>query len=148
MATLGPGIDNVFLALAIVTWPALARIVRGQVMAMKSEEYVEAAKALGANDFKIIFKHLIPNCAAPIIVTVTLGVASSILSEVGLSFLGLGALPPTPSWGLMLSNGRSFIRSNSGLMIYPGLAIMITILGLNLFGDGLRDVLDPKMKDN
>jgi ABC-type dipeptide/oligopeptide/nickel transport system permease subunit len=148
MATLGPGIDNVFLALAIVTWPALARIVRGQVMAMKSEEYVEAAKALGANDFKIIFKHLIPNCAAPIIVTVTLGVASSILSEVGLSFLGLGAQPPTPSWGLMLSNGRSFIRSNSGLMIYPGLAIMITILGLNLFGDGLRDVLDPKMKDN
>ncbi|SJZ40045.1 nickel transporter permease [Selenihalanaerobacter shriftii] len=148
MATLGPGINNVFLALAIVSWPGLARIVRGQVMSLKSEEYVEAAKALGANDFKIILKHLIPNCMAPIIVTVTLGVASSILAEAGLSFLGLGAQPPTPSWGLMLSSGRSFIRTNPGMMVYPGLAIMVTILGLNLFGDGLRDALDPKMKDN
>ncbi|SDC30381.1 MULTISPECIES: nickel transporter permease [unclassified Candidatus Frackibacter] len=148
MATLGPGINNVFLALAIVSWPGLARIVRGQVMSIREEEYVEAVKSLGANDVRIIFKHLIPNCMAPIIVTVTLGVASAILSEAGLSFLGLGAQPPTPSWGLMLSGGRSFIRSNPGMMIYPGLAIMITVLGLNLFGDGLRDVLDPNMKDN
>lgn len=148
MGTLGPGITNVFVALALVTWPGLARIIRGQIMSLKEEEYVEAMKALGASDFKIIFKHLLPNCMAPIIVTVMLGVGSSILAEAGLSFLGLGAQPPTPSWGLMLSNGRGFIRSNPRLMIYPGLAIMITILGLNLFGDGLRDILDPKMHDD
>ncbi|WP_051412088.1 ABC transporter permease [Halonatronum saccharophilum] len=142
-----PGIDKVFIALGIISWPGLARIVRGQVMALKEEEYIEAAKSLGANDARIIFLHVIPNCLAPIIVTVTLGVAGAILAEAGLSFLGLGAQPPTPSWGLMLSTGRAYLRSNPYMMWFPGLAIMITILGLNLFGDGLRDVLDPKMKD-
>lgn len=146
MATLGPGLNNIFIALGVVGWPGLARIVRGQVMQLKGEEYVEAIKALGGNDFKIIFRHILPNCLAAIIVTVTLGVASAILSEAGLSFLGLGAQPPEPSWGLMLSMGRTYVTTKTWLTIYPGLAIMLTILGLNLLGDGLRDALDPRMK--
>lgn len=146
MATLGPGLNNIFIALGVVGWPGLARIVRGQVMQLKGEEYVEAIKALGGNDYKIIFRHILPNCLAAIIVTVTLGVASAILSEAGLSFLGLGAQPPEPSWGLMLSMGRTYVTTKTWLTIYPGLAIMLTILGLNLLGDGLRDALDPRMK--
>lgn len=146
MATLGPGLNNIFIALGVVGWPGLARIVRGQVMQLKGEEYVEAIRALGGNDFKIIFKHILPNCLAAIIVTATLGVAGAILSEAGLSFLGLGAQPPEPSWGLMLSMGRTYVTTKPWLTIYPGLAIMITILGLNLLGDGLRDALDPRMK--
>ncbi|PRX32650.1 peptide/nickel transport system permease protein/oligopeptide transport system permease protein [Orenia metallireducens] len=142
-----PGIEKIFVALGLISWPGLARIVRGQVMALKEEEYVEAAKSLGANDFRIIFKHVIPNTLAPIIVTVTLGVASAILAEAGLSFLGLGAQPPTPSWGLMLSTGKEYLRSYPRMMMFPGAAIMITVLAFNIFGDGLRDALDPKMKD-
>ncbi|GAB6138235.1 ABC transporter permease [Halanaerobaculum tunisiense] len=142
-----PGIDKVVLALGILGWPRLARIVRGQIMSLKEEEYVEAAQSLGASDFRVIFKHLLPNCLAPIIVTVTLGVAGAILSEAGLSFLGLGAQPPEPSWGLMINTGRQFLRGEPRMMLIPGAAIMITVLGFNLFGDGLRDALDPKMKD-
>ncbi|MCK8815799.1 ABC transporter permease [Natroniella sulfidigena] len=142
-----PGIEQVFLALGLVTWPGLARIVRGEVMSLKEEEYIEAARSLGAKDFRIMTKHVIPNCLAPIIVTVTLGVAGAILAEAGLSFLGIGAQPPMPSWGLMLNAGRDYLRSDPRMMWFPGLAIMITVLGLNLFGDGLRDVLDPKMRD-
>ncbi len=142
-----PGIEKIFIALGLISWPGLARIVRGQVMALKEEEYIEAAKSLGASDFRIILKHVIPNTLAPIIVTVTLGVASAILSEAGLSFLGLGAQPPTPSWGLILSTGKEYLRSDPRMMLFPGLAIMVTVLGFNLFGDGLRDALDPKMKD-
>ncbi len=146
MATLGPGLNNIFIALGAVSWPGLARIVRGQVLQLKEQEYIEAIRALGGNDFKIIVKHILPNCMAPIIVTATLGVAGAILSEAGLSFLGLGAQPPMPSWGLMLSMGRTYVTTKTWLTIYPGLAIMITILGLNLLGDGLRDALDPRMK--
>ncbi|GAB6099254.1 ABC transporter permease [Halanaerocella petrolearia] len=142
-----PGVDKVFIALGLVSWPGLARIVRGQVMSLKEEEYIEAAQALGASDFRIIFKHLIPNCLAPIIVTVTLGVASAILAEAGLSFLGLGSQPPNPSWGLMLSTGKSYLRSEPRMMLFPGGAIMLTVLGFNLFGDGLRDALDPEMNE-
>lgn len=146
MATLGPGLNNIFIALGAVSWPGLARIVRGQVMQLKEREFVEAIRALGGNDFLIILKHILPNTLAPVIVTVTLGVAGAILSEAGLSFLGLGAQPPEPSWGLMLSMGRTYVTTKPWLTIYPGLAIMITILGLNLLGDGLRDALDPRMK--
>ncbi|MBM7622859.1 ABC transporter permease [Sporohalobacter salinus] len=142
-----PGIDKVVLALGILGWPRLARIVRGQVMSLKEEEYIEAAQSLGASDFRIISKHVIPNCLAPIIVTVTLGIAGAILSEAGLSFLGIGAQPPQPSWGLMISTGKEFLRGEPRMMLIPGAAIMITVLGFNLFGDGLRDALDPKMKD-
>lgn len=146
MATLGPGLNNIFIALGAVSWPGLARIVRGQVLQLREKEYIEAIRALGGNDFTIIIKHILPNCLAPVIVTVTLGVAGAILSEAGLSFLGLGAQPPAPSWGLMLAMGRSYVTSKTWLTIYPGAAIMITILGLNLLGDGLRDALDPRMK--
>ncbi|TDX59038.1 ABC transporter permease [Orenia marismortui] len=142
-----PGVEKIFVALGLISWPGLARIVRGQVMSLKEEEYVEAAKSLGANDFRIIMKHVIPNTLAPIIVTITLGVASAILAEAGLSFLGIGIQPPIPSWGLMLSTGKEYLRSEPRMMIFPGLAIAITVLGFNLFGDGLRDALDPKMKD-
>lgn len=146
MATLGPGLNNIFIALGAVSWPGIARIVRGQVLQLKEQEYIEAIRALGGNDFMIIMKHILPNCMAPIIVTTTLGIAGAILSEAGLSFLGLGAQPPAPSWGLMLSMGRTYVTTKTWLTIYPGLAIMITILGLNLLGDGLRDALDPRMK--
>lgn len=146
MATLGPGLNNIFIALGTVSWPGLARIVRGQVLQLREKEYIEAIRALGGNDLAIIIRHILPNCLAPVIVTTTLGVAGAILSEAGLSFLGIGAQPPMPSWGLMLAMGRSYVTSKAFLTIYPGLAIMITILGLNLLGDGLRDALDPRMK--
>ena len=113
---------------------------------MREKEYIEAIRALGGTDLFIIAKHILPNTLAPVIVTTTLGVAGAILSEAGLSFLGLGAQPPAPSWGLMLSMGRTYVTTKTWLTIYPGLAIMITILGLNLLGDGLRDALDPRMK--
>ncbi|AGB40430.1 ABC-type dipeptide/oligopeptide/nickel transport system, permease component [Halobacteroides halobius DSM 5150] len=142
-----PGVDKVFIALGLVSWPGLARIVRGQVMSLKEEEYVEAVESLGANDFRIIFKHIIPNCLAPIIVTVTLGIAGAILAEAGLSYLGLGAQPPQPSWGLMLNSGKQYMRTAPRMMLVPGIAIVLTVLGFNLFGDGLRDALDPKMKE-
>ena len=142
-----PGVDKVFLALGLISWPPLARIVRGQVMSIKEEEYIEAAQSLGASDFRIIVKHVIPNSLAPIIVTVTLGVAGAILAETGLSFLGLGTQPPRPSWGVMLKTGQEYIRSYPHMIWFPGLAIMIAVMGINLLGDGLRDALDPKMKD-
>jgi len=142
-----PGVDKVFLALGLVSWPRIARIVRGQVLSVKEEEFVEAVQSLGAKDGRIIFKHILPNCLAPIIVTVTLGVAGAILAEAGLSFLGLGTQPPTPSWGIMLNTGREYLRATPRMMLFPGVAIAITVMGLNLFGDGLRDALDPKMKD-
>ena len=142
-----PGVDKVFLALGLISWPPLARIVRGQVMSIKEEEYIEAAQSLGASDLRIIAKHVIPNILAPIIVTVTLGVAGAILAEAGLSFLGLGTQPPRPSWGVMLKTGQEYIRSYPHMIWFPGLAIMIAVMGINLLGDGLRDALDPKMKD-
>ena len=142
-----PGVDKVFLALGLISWPPLARIVRGQVMSIKEEEYIEAAQSLGASDLIIIAKHVIPNILAPIIVTVTLGVAGAILAEAGLSFLGLGTQPPRPSWGVMLKTGQEYIRSYPHMIWFPGLAIMIAVMGINLLGDGLRDALDPKMKD-
>ena len=142
-----PGINQIFIALGLISWPALARIVRGTVMSIKEKEYIEAVRSLGASNFRIIIKHVIPNSLAPIIVTVTLGVAGAILAEAGLSFLGIGVQPPMPSWGIMLSDGRSYIRSHPYMMFFPGFAIMFTVLGFNLFGDGLRDILDPKMDD-
>jgi peptide/nickel transport system permease protein/oligopeptide transport system permease protein len=142
-----PSVDKVFLALGLISWPRIARIVRGQVLSIKEEEYIEAVKSIGASDARIIVKHVLPNCLAPIIVTVTLGVAGAILAEAGLSFLGLGTQPPNPSWGLMLDTGRQYLRAEPRMMLFPGLAIAITVLAFNLFGDGLRDALDPKMKD-
>src|SRR2546422_342814 len=137
---------NVFLALGLVSWTALARLVRGQVLVIRQLEYVDAARALGASNARIIFRHILPNTVAPAVVLVTLGVGSAILAEASLSFLGLGAQPPTPSWGSMLSTGRDYLRQAPWLSIYPGLAIFLTVIGFNLLGAGLRDLLDPQMR--
>lgn len=146
VSALGPSIFNLMLAIAISSVPSYARIVRASVLTTKDQEYVEAARCIGANNFEIISSHIIPNCMAPIIVQVSLKVASAILSTSGLSFLGLGVKAPTPEWGAMLSGGRAYLRNASHLTIFPGIAIIITILSLNLLGDGLRDALDPKLK--
>ncbi|RCV65599.1 peptide/nickel transport system permease protein [Methanophagales archaeon] len=144
---LGPGIFNVMLALAIVGWTGYARVVRGVVLSVKEKEYVESARALGVGDWYIITRHILPSCVAPIIVIATLGMAYVILAAAALSFLGLGAQPPTPEWGSMLNNGKNFMRTAPHLTIFPGLAIMITILAFNFLGDGLRDALDPRLRE-
>jgi peptide/nickel transport system permease protein len=133
-------------AIAIVRIPIYARLVRGSVLSLKEKEFVEACRALGVRDPSIIFRHVLPNCLAPIIVTTTLGIATSIIVEATLSFLGLGTQPPTPSWGWDLKANISFIQANAWLSLFPGLAIFVTVLGFNLFGDGLRDALDPRLK--
>jgi len=146
MAVIGPSLYNVFLALGLVSWTSLARLIRGQVLAIKEQEYVEAARALGASNARILLRHILPNTVAPAIVLVTLGIGGAILAEASLSFLGLGAQPPTPSWGSMLSTGRDYLLQAPWLSIYPGLAIFLTVMGFNLLGDGLRDLLDPRMQ--
>lgn len=146
VSALGPSILNLMIAIAVSSVPGYARIVRSSVMTVRDSEFVEAARAIGANDAQIIASHIIPNCMAPIIVQVSLKVASAILSTSGLSFLGLGVKAPTPEWGSMLSGGRAYLRNAPHLTFFPGVMIMITILSLNLLGDGLRDALDPKLK--
>jgi len=133
-------------AIAIVRIPIYARLVRGSVLSIKEKEYIEACRALGLRDPWIVLRHVLPNCLAPIIVTTTLGIATSIIVEATLSFLGLGTQPPTPSWGWDLKANVAFIQSNVWLSLFPGLAIFVTVLGFNLFGDGLRDALDPRLK--
>ena len=145
-AALGPGLFNMMIAVGISAVPNYARIVRSSVLSIRGMEYVEAARAVGSSDLRIILRHIIPNSMAPIIVQSTLGVASAILNAAGLSFIGLGIQPPNPEWGAMLSGGRQYIRDFPHLTLYPGLAIMLTILALNFLGDGLRDALDPKLK--
>jgi peptide/nickel transport system permease protein len=140
------GVIKVTGAIAIVRIPIYARLVRGSVLSIKEKEYVEACRALGVRDPWILFRHVLPNCLAPIIVTTTLGIATSIIVEATLSFLGLGTQPPTPSWGWDLKANVAFIQANSWLSLFPGLAIFVTVLGFNLFGDGLRDALDPRLK--
>lgn len=146
ISALGPSLINVMIAVGIFSIPTFARIVRGSTLATKKMEYVDAIRALGANDFKIIFVHILPNILSPIIVQGTLRLATAILTAAGLSFLGMGAQPPSPEWGAMLSGGRNFLWSAPHLATFPGLAIAFIVLGLNLFGDGLRDALDPRMK--
>lgn len=147
VAALGTGMFNLMIAVGVSSVPSYARLVRANVLSIKQTQYVEAARAMGTRDFGIITKHVLPNTLAPVIVQVTLGVAGAILSAAGLGFIGLGIQPPQAEWGNMLSAGRHFIWDYHHLTTYPGLAIMITILSLNLLGDGLRDVLDPKLKD-
>ncbi len=146
VAALGTGTSKLVIALTVSTVPTFSRIIRGSVLTVRDVEYIEAARAIGARDSTIIFSHVLPNCLAPIIVQTTLKIADIILTIAGLSFLGLGIQPPTPEWGSMLSNGRTFIRDYSYMTMFPGLAIMITILSLNLLGDGLRDALDPRLR--
>ena len=146
VAALGTSMTNMVLAISISNIPPFARIVRSAVLTIKNEEYIEAARAIGASDKHIILKHILPNCMAPIIVQATLSIAGSILAIASLSFIGLGISPPTPEWGSMLSTGRQYFRAAWWVCAFPGLAIMLTILSLNLLGDGLRDALDPKLK--
>lgn len=146
VSALGPSIINLMVAISISSVPRYARIVRASVLSIRDQEFVEAARAIGANNARIIFRHIIPNSLAPVIVQGTLGVASAILSTAGLSFIGLGIQPPAPEWGSMLSGGRQYLRYAWWVTTFPGVAIMITILSLNLLGDGLRDALDPRLK--
>lgn len=146
VSALGPSMINLMIAISVSSVPTYARIVRASVLSIRDQEFIEAAKAIGASNTRIIFKHIIPNALAPVIVQGTLGVAKAILSIAGLSFIGLGIQPPAPEWGSMLSGGRQYLRYAWWVTTFPGLAIMITILSLNLLGDGLRDALDPRLK--
>ncbi|MFZ3577604.1 nickel transporter permease [Virgibacillus sp. DJP39] len=145
-AALGPSIENVLLALAATWWPWYTRIVRSSVLSLKNLEFIEASRALGANPFRILFKEIIPNSIAPATIQASLDLGMVILAAAGLSFIGLGAQPPSPEWGAMLSNSREILRDAWWAATFPGVAILITVLGFNLLGDGLNDVLDPKQR--
>lgn len=147
LAALGKGVVNAMIAIGIVYTPIFARIARGSVLTVRKEEFVEAARAIGAKDTRILFRHIFPNTLAPLIVETTLSLAFAILAEAALSFFGLGTQPPDPSWGRMLAEGQGYFRQSVWLAVFPGLAIMMTVMGFNFLGDGLRDVLDPRMKD-
>ena len=147
VAALGTSTFNVVVAVGVSFIPTFARVLRSSVLQVKENEYIEAAKAVGANDFRIITKFVIPNSLAPIIVQGTLGVANAILTIASLSFVGLGVQPPTPEWGAMLSSARTYMREAWHITVFPGIAVMLAILSLNLMGDGLRDALDPKLKN-
>jgi len=145
-AVLGPGLNHVILALCLIGWTGYARLVRGEILALREREYIHAAKALGGSPARIVRLHMVPNLLPPLLIQGTFGMAAAILAEGSLSFLGLGVQPPTPSWGAMLSEGRQFLLVAPHLTTFPGLAIMLTVLGLNLVGDGLRDWLEKKKK--
>ena len=146
VSVLGGSLINVIIAIGIFSVPAFARIVRGSTLQVKKLEYIDAVRALGASDVRIIFKHILPNIMSPIIVQATMRIATAILTASGLAFLGLGAQPPTPEWGAMLSDGRTYMHNASHMVLIPGLMIVVVVLAFNIFGDGLRDALDPKMK--
>ncbi|MFO3797331.1 MAG: ABC transporter permease, partial [Anaerolineales bacterium] len=145
VTVLGPGLINALIAIGIVSIPAYARVVRASVLSVREMDYVAASRALGGSTFHILFRRILPNALTPLIVQGTLGIASAILDAAALSFLGLGAQPPTPEWGSMLGTERNQIFSAPHLVFFPGLAIMITVLAFNLLGDGLRDALDPRL---
>ena len=147
VAALGPSLPNVVIAIGLANIPQFARIVRASVLTIKGQQYIEAARAMGASDLRIIAKYIIPNSMAPLIVQGSVGVASAILSIASLSFVGLGVQPPTPEWGAMLSNARTYMRDAWHITVMPGAAIMLSILSLNIIGDGLRDALDPRLKN-
>ncbi len=146
-AAMKPGLMSLVIAIAVADIPGYARVVRASVLTIKDQEYIEAAQSIGASDARIILRHIIPNCMAPIIVQATLGMAGAILSAASMSFLGLGIQPPTPEWGSMLSAAKDYMTSYWHMAAFPGIAIMITIFSLNALGDGLRDALDPRLKN-
>jgi peptide/nickel transport system permease protein len=146
LAALGKGIANAMIAIGLVYTPIFARIARGAVLSVRSEEYVTAARALGTRNSVILMRHILPNSLAPLIVETSLSLAFAILAEAALSFFGLGTQPPDPSWGRMLSEGRAYFQQSIWMALFPGLAIMFSVMGFNFLGDGLRDALDPKMK--
>lgn len=145
-AILGPNLRNAMIAISIPWWPIYARLARAQTLTIKNELYVWSAKATGASESRIIFKHLLPNCLAPLIVQSSIQFGQAILTAAALGFIGIGAPPPTPEWGLMVSTGRSYMPDKWWLTLFPGMAIFMTTLGFNLFGDGMRDVLDPRLR--
>ena len=144
VAIIGAGVECVIAAIALTYWAQYARLIRGQILMLKNEVYVEATRSLGANDFTILFKHLLPNAIGPVVVAATIGIGQAIVLEATLGFLGLGAQPPLPSWGAMMSSGTAYLFISPWVIIFPGLAMMITVLGFNLFGDALVDVMDIK----
>jgi peptide/nickel transport system permease protein len=146
LSVLGPGLDKLIAVLALGGWVGYARVTRGQVLAVREKEYVMAARALGVPSMRILFRHILPNTLAPVIVMSSFAVATTILAEAALSFLGLGVKPAIPTWGTMLADGRDYLRDAWWLTTFPGIAIMITVLGVNLFGDWLRDYMDPRLK--
>ena len=146
VTVLGPGLINTMIAVGIGGIPSMIRLVRGKVLSIRETEYIEAARSIGANDWRIMIRHILPNCAAPIIVVATLRLPSAIIMAASLSFIGLGAQAPTPEWGAMLASGRHFLTTSWWICTFPGVAIFLAVLGLNMFGDGLRDALDPKLK--
>ena len=147
LAVIGPGIQNVFIAIGILGWPSIARVFRSAILSVKENDYVDAARAMGASDARIIARHIFPNSVASIIVYATMNIGGAILTESALSFLGMGVVPPDPSWGIMISDGETYLATQPWLMIMPGIAILTTVLAFTLLGDGLRDALDVKMKD-
>lgn len=146
VSVLGGSLVNVIIAVGIFSVPAFARIVRGSTLQVKKLEFIDAVRALGASDIRIIFKHILPNILSPIIVQATMRIATAILTASGLAFLGLGAQPPDPEWGAMLSDGRTYMHNAGHMVLIPGMMIVVVVLAFNIFGDGLRDALDPKMK--
>jgi len=147
MAALGPSTNNVIIAMVILYTPRIVRVVRSSVIVIKNEDYIDSARVIGANDLRILFIHILPNAFAPLIVQVAFGFAWAILVESGMSFLGLGMPAPTPSWGNIISDGRNFIYNAPWIMIFPGLALSLAVMGLNFVGDGLRDFLDPHLRN-
>lgn len=145
MALLGPSLNNVILALCLVGWVGYARLARAQVLSIRERTYITAARSIGATQGRIICSHILPNILPPLLVEATFGIGGAIVGEAGLSFLGFGVQPPTPSWGAMLNEGRQFLLIAPHLTTFPGLAIMLVVLGFNFFGDGLRDMLDPRL---
>ena len=143
---LGPNLINAMIAIAIAWWPWYTRLLRSEAISVRERDYVQAARAMGASQRKIVFKHVLPNCLTPIIIQASMDFGSIILTSAALSFLGLGAQPPTPEWGLMVSTGRTFFLTNWWIVTFPGLAIFVAVLSFNLVGDGLREILDPKMR--
>ena len=142
---LGPSLTNAIIAIAAVTWAVYARLVRGQILSLRQREFVEAARAMGASRRRIVLRHLLPNTLAPLMVQASFDMGSSIIAAAGLSFIGFGAQPPTPEWGVMISEGRNFISTQPWLSLFPGLAILLAVGSFNLLGDGLRDAFDPRL---
>ncbi len=143
---LGPSLTNTMIAISLVWWPPYARLIRGQVLIVKNREFVEAATALGESNLKIMFTHVLPNSVTPAIIQATMDLGAVILTAAGLSFIGFGAQPPTPEWGSMISLGRNYFLKQWWLATFPGLAILVTVIGFNLLGDGIRDLLDPRIR--
>jgi peptide/nickel transport system permease protein len=143
---LGPSLTNAMIAIAVVTWPVYARLVRGQVLSLRETEYVEASRSLGAPAVRIVWQHILPNTLAPLLVQASFDMGGAILSAAGLSFIGFGTQPPTAEWGVMISEGRNYIATQPWLSLFPGLAILFTVAAFNLIGDGLRDALDPSLR--